>query len=109
MKKIIILMIVVVFLVGCSGGLEKPYCGDGECGPVEEQRGICPEDCESISPTDKSSNDLVDVEYPIYVTLVSHNEAGGGKTGAYPEMYGSEENYTKYRETLLEFVGIGSV
>ncbi|MBI2530526.1 MAG: hypothetical protein HYW05_05295 [Candidatus Diapherotrites archaeon] len=29
-----------------GGGAAKGKCGDGVCGPVEEEKGICPEDCE---------------------------------------------------------------
>jgi len=59
-KKTIILFIIgSVFLAGIIGGiwwyLQEPSlkekCGDGICGEVEKQKGICPEDCE---PTDET-------------------------------------------------------
>ncbi|MBI2530525.1 MAG: hypothetical protein HYW05_05290 [Candidatus Diapherotrites archaeon] len=38
---------------GNTGG----KCGDGICGPVEKERGICPGDCEGIKPGAGSSTD----------------------------------------------------
>ena len=43
-STLIILAVAVTLLFAInSGNPEK--CGDGICGPVEEEKGICPEDC----------------------------------------------------------------
>lgn len=35
-------------------------CGDGVCGPVEKQRGICPEDCNAIPDTNPLEAECID-------------------------------------------------
>jgi hypothetical protein len=50
MEKKLIFLAAILILVLLSGCIQPPpeKCGDGTCGPMEKEKGICPQDCPQI-------------------------------------------------------------
>lgn len=62
-------------------------CGDGICGPIEKQRGICPQDCNNIPVQNNSNNFSGEVNKNANIFIAIHLEPGRQpKTTTYQEI-----------------------
>lgn len=125
MNKIwIVLGVVVVLLSAAAMGLyfwstaqleRQANCGDGICGPIEKQRGLCPQDCGSApkstvitQPTQNQTNNNTsrpNATKParIYVSFVSHNEdsINRGAAGICYSVTETQDGYLANRDLLI--------
>ncbi len=94
MKKII-LLILLIFLVGCSENSDETItsekkCGDSVCDQAEQESGFCPEDCEAAEETAESSSELsADAQMAFFYQTVGPFINGIGENAV---MIGSTED-----------------
>ncbi|MFA6888465.1 MAG: hypothetical protein WC254_03135 [Candidatus Woesearchaeota archaeon] len=104
----ICLFILIITVNSCSEENEQPsegiaLCGNNICDAHENERGSCPEDCETSNDPNLTEEDptaertyVYDGKTPVYVTIYTHNEESWNTN------VGTKERYIEYRTDLLE-------
>ncbi|MFH1785397.1 MAG: hypothetical protein ABH842_03130 [Candidatus Micrarchaeota archaeon] len=102
-KKIIVplILLLVIFMAGCSESKPKTVCGDGVC--ENSEIGKCTQDCEEIN----IEKNLTPFTSPLYFTVVIHTEEDTGHCTSpkpqIPDYDGDEEVLLHFTMVMREF------
>ncbi|MBU0727425.1 hypothetical protein KKA95_01950 [Patescibacteria group bacterium] len=112
MKKLLILLVFPLILVGCGSEEESSQkdklskCGDGICQAIEKDLGKCSEDCEQqlvpqlVPQLEMEEGEIVPFTSPLYFTIVMHTEED---TGSCNNPKANIPNYDGDKELMLHF------